>query len=340
MSPATGADVKTERLLNLVIALLHTRRPLTKARIRQAVPQYQESSAEAFDRMFERDKDELRDLGIPLRTESVSHVFEDDLGYRIDRSEYALPDIAFEPDELAVLGLASRAWSQATLAGPAAQALRKLESGGSERDDAAVAGMESLLRTPDPAFESVRAAVQARTPITFAYRKAGEQVIDQRRVQPWRLSSWRGRWYLTGYDLDRAAERIFRLSRVQGTATALRGDDATSYDVPEDHDPYASIRRNAREEGPHDAAPTECAVIRVRDGCGPTLRRHAESAEVLDGGWTLLSVPYHRQRWVVDQVTALGADALVEGPPALREAVVQRLQGVLDAHTDQDGVPA
>ena len=63
------AQVKTERLLNLVIALLSTRMPLSKARIRAAVPQYHgTASDEAFDRMFERDKDELRELGIPLVT--------------------------------------------------------------------------------------------------------------------------------------------------------------------------------------------------------------------------------------------------------------------------------
>lgn len=331
MSPPTGTDAKTERLLNLVIALLHTRLPMSKARIRGAVPQYQASSDEAFDRMFERDKDELRDLGIPLRTEPVSHIFEDDLGYRIDRREYALPEIALEPDELAVLGLASRAWSQAALAGPAAQALRKLEAGSTGRDDTSVAGVESLLRTPDPAFDGVRAAVQSRTPVTFSYRKPGSQTVEQRRVQPWRLSSWRGRWYLTAFDLDRDAERLFRLSRVQGQATPIGSPG--EFTVPEDHDPYRAIRANAVEQGDGaaDAHPHR-AVIRVRGGTGHVLRRHAASAEELEGGWTLLEVPYGRQGWVLDHLTSAGADALVEGPPELVTAVRDRLAAVVAAH--------
>src|SRR5690606_3462777 len=130
----TPAAAKTERLLNLVIALLSTRQPLSRARIREAVPAYSDND-EAFERMFERDKDELRALGIPLRTEPIDPFFDDEPGYRIDQREYALPELAFEPDELAVVGLASRAWSQASLAGPAAQALRKLEAAGLVRDE-------------------------------------------------------------------------------------------------------------------------------------------------------------------------------------------------------------
>ena len=94
------SSTKTERLLNLVICLLSTRRPLSKAQIRSAVPQYGEStSMDAFERMFERDKDELRDLGIPLATTHADPLFDDEVGYRIDRDAYALPEVTFEPDE-------------------------------------------------------------------------------------------------------------------------------------------------------------------------------------------------------------------------------------------------
>ena len=83
MSAPTPA-AKTERLLNLVICLLYTRQPLSKQRIRAAVPQYGEAASdEAFDRMFERDKDELRDLGIPLRAEAIDPLFDDETGYRL-----------------------------------------------------------------------------------------------------------------------------------------------------------------------------------------------------------------------------------------------------------------
>ena len=143
MSAQPTAQVKTERLLNLVIALLSTRMPLSKARIRAAVPQYHgTASDEAFDRMFERDKDELRELGIPLVTSVIDPVFDDELGYRIDKREYALPEISFEPDEVAALSLAARTWTRASLAGPAASGLRKLRAAGVTMDDSSLVGIE------------------------------------------------------------------------------------------------------------------------------------------------------------------------------------------------------
>src|SRR5437660_10111 len=134
---------RTERLLNLVICLLSTRSWLTKEQIRAAVPQYAEcSTAEAFDRMFERDKEDLRELGVPLVTGSHSSWFEDETGYRIDRTTYALPDVEFTAEELAVLGLASRVWQQASLAGPAARALVKLKALGVDTDEESLVGVE------------------------------------------------------------------------------------------------------------------------------------------------------------------------------------------------------
>ena len=150
---------KTERLLNLVICLLHTRRYLSVQEIRTAVPGYEQDTEESFRRMFERDKEELRELGIPLATEDIGGAWDDEVGYRIDQRDYALPDLDFEPDELAVLGLASRTWAHASLVGPAAQALRKLKAAGIERDGDSLVGIEPRLGTSEPAFEPVKNAV-------------------------------------------------------------------------------------------------------------------------------------------------------------------------------------
>ncbi|MFC6713799.1 helix-turn-helix transcriptional regulator [Branchiibius cervicis] len=213
---APSPAVKTERLLNLVICLLYTRRPLSKARIHEAVPQYaQTASDEAFDRMFERDKEELRELGIPLRTEPLDPLFDDEPGYRIDQRDYALPQIAFEPDELAVLGLASRTWQQASLAGPAASALRKLQAADVERDVDSIIGLEPRVRTSEPAFAPVKDAVLDRVAVRFTYRRPGGAATE-RTVQPWSVVNHLGRWYVAGFDQDRQAPRVFRLSRIEG----------------------------------------------------------------------------------------------------------------------------
>jgi len=322
MKAQPNASVKTERLLNLVICLLYTRKPLSKAKIRDAVPQYgTTASLEAFDRMFERDKDELRDLGIPLVTETGDALFDDEPGYRIDGREYALPEISFAADELAVLGLASRAWAQASLAGPAAQALRKLEAAGVERDDASLIGIEPRVRTAEPAFEVVKDAVLARTPVAFTYRTASSGDVAVRHVQPWGIASWHGRWYLTGFDTDRDAPRVFRLGRIEGKV-ATDGKPA-SYEVPADHQPKAMISTQAVERDPQPA------VLRVRSGAGHSLRHRARAVLGLDDTWSQVEVDFTDTEAFADEISGFGPDVLVESPSELRASVIRRLTGAL-----------
>ena len=322
MSTQPNPAAKTERLLNLVICLLYTRRPLSKAKIRDAVPQYgTTASDEAFDRMFERDKDELRDLGIPLVTEPFDVLFEDEPGYRIDRREYALPEISFAADELAVLGLASRAWAQASLAGPAAQALRKLEAAGVERDDSSLIGIEPRVRTAEPAFEAVKNAVLKRTPVAFTYRTAGTGGVGTRHVQPWGIASWHGRWYLTGFDTDRNASRVFRLGRIEGEV-ATEGKPG-SYEVPVDHQPKSMISTHAVERDPQPAA------LRVRAGAGHTLRRRATTVAPTGDPWSLIVVDFTDIEAFAEEIASFGPDVVVENPTELRESVIRRLTGAL-----------
>ena len=125
---------RTERLVNLVICLLSTRRFLTAAQIAATVPGYEHDpddprAHEAFQRKFERDKAELRELGVPLETGTDS-VFDTEPGYRIARREYALPDIPLEPDEAAAVGIAARLWQHAGLAAAASSGLAKLRAAG------------------------------------------------------------------------------------------------------------------------------------------------------------------------------------------------------------------
>jgi proteasome accessory factor B len=330
IEPGTGApsaaQVKTERLLNLVLVLLYTRRPLPKAQIRALVPQYgQSASTEAFERMFERDKDELRELGIPLVTEDIDPLHEDEPGYRIHQREYALPDIAFEPDELAVLGLASRTWAQASLAGPAAQALRKLRAAGVERDVDALIGIEPRLRTSEPAFDAVKDGVLRRVLLSFGYRRPEASEVVARRVQPWSLVSWHGRWYLNAFDLDREAPRVFRLSRIVGAVKSSGRPGA--FEVPEDHDPEVMVRRVARP-----LTQPSPAVLRVRRDTGHSLRRRARTVGSVDDTWDLVDLDHGDLDSFAEEIAGYGPDVIVEQPPELVDAVVERLHGVVAAH--------
>ena len=318
--------MKTERLLNLVLVLLYARRPLPKAQIRRLVPQYEgNSSVEAFERMFERDKDELRELGIPLVTEDIDALWEDEPGYRIHQRDYALPDIEFEPDELAVLGLASRTWAQASLAGPAAQALRKLRAAGVERDVDALIGIEPRLRTSEPAFDVVKDAVLRRVRLRFDYRRPESAEASERLVQPWSLVSWHGHWYLNAFDENRDAARVFRLSRISGPVRLVGRPGA--FEVPADHEAEGMTRTAATPPGP----PTP-AVLRIRTGAGHVLRRRARTVGEVDDDWSLVDLDYADLDAFAEEVAGYGADVVVEQPAELVDAVLERLRGALAAH--------
>lgn len=312
---------KTERLLNLVICLLATRQFLSKDQIRAAVPQYADCRTdEAFERMFERDKEEVREMGIPLETGSNSAWFEDEVGYRVDRAAYALPEVSFEPDELAVLGLASRVWQQASLAGPASRALLKLKAAGVEPDDASLLGIEPRVRTSEPAFEPLYAAVRDRRPVRFPYRAGRTGQVTERHLEPWGIASWHGRWYVVGHDRDRAATRVFRLSRVTGQVAPI--GEPGEVEIPEGVDFRAQVAALSDEQ------PRAEATVRVRSGAGVALRRRALK-QTPGEGWDELVVPFGDAEVLADEVAGYGPDVVAVEPVELRDAVVRRLRAVL-----------
>jgi proteasome accessory factor B len=322
---------KTERLLGLVVCLLSTRRYLTADQIREAVPGYPEQN-DLFKRMFERDKDDLRELGVPLET-GLNHPFDDDPGYRIRQQAYELPELRLEADEAAVLGLAARVWRRAELAGAAAGALLKLRAAGIDAasldagdNRPAPQGIEPRLGTPEPAFGPLWEAVRDRRPVTFSYRAAGRSEPQRRELEPWGVVNRHGRWYVAGRDRGRDATRVFRLGRIAGPVKFC--GPAGSVTVPEGVD----VRELVRD---WDSAPARehTAVLRVRSGAGVGLRRHAVSVRADESagakGWDLVTTRFADVGWFADYAASFGPDAVVLDPPDLREAVIRRLKGVL-----------
>jgi proteasome accessory factor B len=311
---------KTERLLSLVVCLLSASRYLTAGQIRDAVPGYPDSF-EAFKRMFERDKDELRELGIPLETGTNSA--DDEVGYRISRQAYELPEIRLEPDEAAVLGLAARVWRRAELAGAAQGALLKLRAAGIEAEDTTQPGIEPRLHTGEAAFGPLWEAVRDRRAVSFAYRGAGRSEAAPRHLEPWGVVNRNGRWYVVGLDTDRGEQRVFRLSRVDGPVTFTGPRDAVV--VPAGADARAAVRA-----WDFDSPVQRASTLRVRAGAGLGLRRHATAAEPAgEPGWDTIQVPYSDSGWWSEHLASFGADVVVLEPADLREAVIGRLKGVL-----------
>jgi proteasome accessory factor B len=312
---------KSERLINLLIALLVARTYVSKDRLREVVEPYREAGDDAFEKMFERDKEELRSLGIPIEVGYVDRAFEDEPGYRIERSAFELPDIDLAPEEAAVIGLAARVWQHAGLAAATSDALVKLKAAGVAVDRAALDVVQPQLTAEEPAFEPFWEATRTRTPVTFGYRSSTASRAAKRHLQPWGVVSFRGRWYVTGFDTDRKQPRVFRLSRVQGD---VRSDGSPgSYDVP----PGTDLRALTQSLAP--PPPDRSAVLLVRRGAGHGLRRHAEPAGDQAGvpaGWERLTATYGATDAFADEVLGYGADVVVEQPDDLREWVVARLR--------------
>jgi proteasome accessory factor B len=325
---------RTERLVNLVICLLSTRRFLTAAQIAATVPGYEHDPEdprdhEAFQRKFERDKAELRDLGVPLETGTAS-VFDSEPGYRIAHREYALPDILLEPDEAAAVGIAARLWQHAGLAAAASSGLAKLRAAGVEVDPQATLGVEPVV-TVDPAFGPLTSAARDRRAVHFSYRTPEGDDPATRRLEPWGVVCWQGRWYVVGHDRDRDATRCFRLSRIVGSVRPTGG--ARAFTPPVDVDLISHV---ACRSGPvpHPGR----ATVLVRPGRAAGLRRWAaDSVPGPDGD--RLTLPYADVDLLAANLVGYGADVHVLAPPELRDAVIQQLKEIVSRH-EPAGVPS
>ncbi len=300
---------RLERLLNLIIALRASPQPMSAEAIRARVAGYGERPEEAFRRMLERDKADLRALGVPIETVPVDR-WRDRHGYRIDPARYDLPALDLDAEEVAALALAARA---AGLGEHARRGLRKLtvDAGSSVATDAE----DPPVRVPlsEPRLLALEAARARREPVAFAYRPAGREV-GRRTVDPWGLVYRAGRWYLVGRDHDRAERRTFRLDRVEGqvdvvgppgsfTPAEVAIDDV----VPDGGGVSAEVAASAG---------AAWRVARLAEG--PPVPGH--------GGRTLFRVRARSPEEFVGWAVGLGPGVEVLGPPALRAAVVAALE--------------
>jgi proteasome accessory factor B len=311
---------KLERLVNLLLMLLSARKPVSAEQIRAVVPGYDQEDNDAFHRMFERDKEELRELGVPVEKEPLD-AWGDEVGYRVPKASYELPAIALEPDEAAAVALAARLWQSAGLADASASALLKLRAAGIEADPVATAGIEPRVAARDASFDPLLAAVRAGRPVSFGYQPSYADQPVRRTVEPWGLVHRHGNWYLVGHDRDRAATRVFRLSRVRGDVTPA--GDAGTVHVPEGIDLQAVV-------APFDSDPaTGTAVVRLAPGAAWDVRRTALSLTDDPDGWTRAEVPLGDVDRFADWLVGFGPDAVVLSPPEARAAVVERLRSLV-----------
>jgi proteasome accessory factor B len=312
---------KTERLMKLLIMLLVQRHFVAKARIREAL--YPGLGDEAFEKKFERDKEELRSLGVPVEVGQIDAFFDDEPGYRIRADEFALPEIRLDAEEASVVGLAGKVWQHARLAEATTDALRKLAAQGVDVDADALDLVQPRIGAEEPSFLAFWEATSSRTPLAFEYGRVGQEPVT-RHLRPWGVVRSSGRWYVVGHDSDRDAERVFRLSRVAGQP---RPDGPPGgYTVPEDVDVAATARRLAPP-----ALDLAAQVLVRADRCIALRRMATEVTPDVPGpdrdtGWDRLELA---RADLAAEVLSHGADAVVLGPPELREDVLARLSAVV-----------
>jgi proteasome accessory factor B len=306
------ATDRTERLLNLVICLLGAERPVSRAALRDGIPGYGDAASdEAFERMFERDKDELRQMGIPIDT--VVNVQGEVEGYLIDDETYAMPEIDFDPAERAVLGLAARVWSEAALTAEAGAALRKIEAATGDRWTPLLPGRPG---TGEEALPLLWEAIRSRTIVRFPYLGRGREAVEERTVEPWATAYRDGAWYLVGRSREREAGRAFRLSRIQGAVTRTREHFAIA--EREDIDRLLDELVEPETKG--------TARVILPDHGAARLRALARQRS--DGSW---EVDFTDLDILVAEVIEAGG-TLLEPSPAV-DAQLRALEAVAQVHT-------
>ena len=306
---------KSERLVNLTIALLATKRYLTKSEIFRTVEGY-EGAPEAMERMFERDKDDLRSLGISIELGTFDPIFEDEAGYRITPSSYQLNLGELDGTDIALLSLAATAWSGAALERESTSALIKLASMGIDSDSEALSLLTPQVSVTDQNFTLITEAIVRRSEIEFEYVSA-DLSRQVRKIAPYSLRGQSGSWYLVGLDREKESIRTFRLDRMVSEVSVSK--KVYTFDIPE------PIPSQVGDEA------TDFALLRVRKNRGHQLRSlgtlHESEEEwdqvrlpIIDSSWLLRSILWHRD------------DVIVLKPTDLRERVIDSLKELRALH--------
>ncbi len=297
-----------ERLLNLLAFLLTVERPVDADEIRRTVAGYADKTDDAFHRMFERDKKQLKELGVPLELRYID-VWEIDQGYVVDPDQYGIADPELTDEERAALALAAnvvRVGGQP--AGP--EALFKLgglawQGGGAPLGADLGGDIEGAVELFD--------AIRSRRRIRFTYHGS------KRRLDPYTIARRRGHWYLLGRTDGEI--KVFRVDRISGIVAGEEG----AFERPTDFDPSIELDLHPWEGGPD---PEQTATVRfdpeVAWWAARILKEPHEPGETLE---TTMRVG-HRDAFV-GFITSFGPDAEVVAPPELRDMVIDRVRGAL-----------
>ena len=348
---------KAERLLNLIAFLLETDRLITPQQIQDTVPGYAEQSWEAFKRMFERDKEALREVGIPLEVAPVAVLGEPEEGYRIPKDRYYLPELDLAPEELASLWLAA---GLVRLQDPAAARTALLKLAGElppEVERARLSWLSADLGLAVPGLPRAFEAVAERRTISFEYR--GRSGPQTRTLDPYGLVHRKGTWYLVGRDHDRGENRSFRLDRVSSELRFRnKGGPGADFDAPEGFRPQealevppfvgrpeAPLKAPDKSEAPlkapdkKESSPAVDALVRFDASTAWWIERTHPWLRLTWGsdGDASARVPVSDNSGFVSWLLSLGEGVELVEPEALRGEVLARLEEICAGMPPEQG---
>lgn len=321
-----------ERQTNLVVALMATEIGLTKQQILDNISGYRQRAesgtrTDALEKMFERDKDELRNLGVPIETIGDSSDPNDlrEARYRIPKAEYDLPaDLEFSAAELAVLQLAGSVWSAESSSADALAGVRKIRALGIDGDEPII-GFAPRITTREESFAPLQSAIEACKTVTFDYLKPGEQSPRRRQIAPLALLDFEARWHVYGIDIEADGERTFLLSRIVGKVSVAKAD----------FDP--GLRDGAGDRalaGLEEVAARNSALLEITPGTEAALRLGRRANAQLQG----FSVSFVDMHIFADELASYGPEVRVVEPESLRDAVISRLEAIAGAHGSGGGI--
>jgi proteasome accessory factor B len=306
-----------ERLVNLVALLLDSRTPLTFERIRDKLAEaYGHQDVHSAKRMFERDKDVLRDIGVPIEVVGTD-VWDTEQGYTIPKDHYYLPEIRFTPEEITALAVAAQSGGDTS----AEDGVRKLLSGAEDGILATLTrGPRGLDVAAGPRLSQAGEAVAGLRRVRFSYRTA-RGATSERVVDAYGLVVRGGHWYLVGLDADRREMRSFRLSRLASDLV----DEGPGSEPPERFRAaeYVAAGPWGLGETPPPAVVAFSPEVAWWAAAGVV---GAETIGTREDGWVEVRVTRRPGESLAEWVVSFGPDAEALDPPELRDEVIARLE--------------
>jgi len=298
-----------ERILNLLAYLLTVGRPVTAEEIRNTVQGYDQATDDAFRRTFERDKDLLRSLGVPLVMRHTD-IWEVELGYLVQGDDYAIADPGFTDEERSALLVAAQAvrfGGQAT----EAAAIFKLGGASSTFTGALAADLGDDLNLLGDLF----GAVSDRHKVLFTYKN------QPRTAEPYGLGHRFGHWYLLAPEAGSPGTvKAFRVDRMQQVKVDEAGG---AFERPVAFEP-----RDALPDFSGDSKTDEIvARVRFDPGVADVVARQLGEGALIgrDSGWVTFEVPVTSVSGFIGWILSFDDKAVIESPSSLRNALLSHL---------------